>query len=188
MFEKDLQASSSEEFGQIAIDRIGITNVKKRIQINWDPYHQLWITPEISALIRLPKDQRGIAMSRSAETIEEAINATLFKPVHSFEEFAKHILDTLLEMHEYTDHAEVSLAGDLILQVKEGETFQGQKPYELTLDAQVNKKEDGTLEYSGRVGLAAWGMTCCPCAQQMNIEYIKSIVALVKILTSVRKI
>ena len=47
MFEKDLQASSSEEFGQIAIDRIGITNVKKRIQINWDPYHQLWITRKI---------------------------------------------------------------------------------------------------------------------------------------------
>ena len=56
--------------------------------------------------------------------IEEAINATLFKPVHSFEEFAKHILDTLLEMHEYTNHAEVSLAGDSYLQVKEGETLE----------------------------------------------------------------
>ena len=69
-----------------------------------------------------------MVLSRSAETIEEAINATLFKPVHSFEEFAKHILDNCLEMHEYTDHAEVSLAGDLILQVKKGETFKAKNP------------------------------------------------------------
>jgi GTP cyclohydrolase-4 len=116
-------------------------------------------------------------MSRSAETIEDAINQVLFKPVHSLEEVGKRILDNLLKMHSYTDHAEVSLAGDLILLMKNGEAQQGQKPFELSADVEVDKKPDGSLSYRGKVGISAYGMTCCPCAQEMNMEYIQQIVA-----------
>jgi GTP cyclohydrolase-4 len=176
-YKKDLQNSSSKEFGEIILDRVGITNVKKRIQIIWDEYHQYWISSKISALIRLPKNQRGIHMSRSAETIEEAINLMLYSPVHSLEQFAKRVLDKLLESHDYTDHAEITIAGDLILQINDGEGRQGQKPFEITLEAALDKGINGEKKYYGKVGIAAWGMTCCPCAQQMNIEYIQSIFA-----------
>jgi GTP cyclohydrolase-4 len=175
-FKKDLQYSSSEKFGEIAIDKVGITDVKKRIEIMWDDTHHYWVTPKITALIRLPKHQRGIHMSRSAEMIEEAINLTLFRPVHSLEEFARRILDSLLDTHEYTDHSEVSLSGDLIPQIIENDERQGQKPYEITVFAEAIRNADGTRAYAGNVGLAAYGMTCCPCAQEMNIEYVQEIV------------
>lgn len=174
---KDLQASSSDQNGEITIDKVGITGIKKRIQVNWDEFHQYWVAPKISALIRLPKHQRGIHMSRSAETIEDSINMTVFKPVHSLEELAKRILDHLLDSHTYSDHAEVSMAGDLIIQVKNGEDRQGQKPFEITVDANADRINGNGRRYYGKVGLAAWGMTCCPCAQEMNIEYIESLVS-----------
>jgi GTP cyclohydrolase IV len=175
-FKSDLQYSSPDKFGEITIDKVGITDVKKKIAVHWDEGHHYWISPKISALIRLPKHQRGIHMSRSAEMIEECINLTLFKPVHSLEEFAKRILNKLMEMHEYTDHAEVSLAGDLILQIVEKDERSGQKPFEIKVNAEANRLENDSLSYKGNVGISAWGMTCCPCAQEMNREYIESIV------------
>jgi GTP cyclohydrolase-4 len=174
-FKKDLQYSGAEQFGEFSIERVGITDVKKRIEVNWKN-HQYWMTANISALIRLPYKQRGIHMSRSAEMVEEAINMNLFKPVRSLEEFAKHLLDSLLDMHEYTNRAEISIAGDLILVTGGNEGRQGQKPFELTIDAFVEAQKNKDRKYGGKIGLAAWGMTCCPCAQQMNIEYVHNIV------------
>ena len=175
-FKKDLQYSSPRDFGEIVIDKVGITDVKKKIEVNRGSGQIFWISPKISALIRLPKHQRGIHMSRSAEMIEEAINATLFKPVKSLEEFARRILDSLLEMHEYTDHAEVNLEGDLILQMVENDGRQGQKPFEIMVNAEADRAEDGQITYGGKIGLSAYGMTCCPCAKEMNVEYIQQMV------------
>jgi GTP cyclohydrolase-4 len=173
---KDLQYSGADQFGDFAIERVGISEVKRRIEIHWQS-HQYWMTARIAAFVRLPKNQRGIHMSRSAEMIEEAIAMNVVKPARSLEEFAKRLLDSLLEMHEYTNHAEVSIEGDLILTKAENGTRQDQKPYELTVDAYVDLAADKTKTYRGKIGLAAWGMTACPCAQQMNIDYIYDMVA-----------
>jgi GTP cyclohydrolase IV len=175
-FKNDLQYSSPDSNAQIAIDKVGIVDVKKRIDINWAPSQHYWFMPKISALIYLPKNQRGIHMSRSAEMIEEAINLTVFKPVRSTEQFAKRILDSLLEMHEYTNYAEVKMSGDMILQVSENDERHGQKPFELLMEACANRNPDGIVQYSGFIGISAWGMTCCPCAREMNVEYVKKMV------------
>jgi GTP cyclohydrolase-4 len=172
---KDLQYSSADEFGDFAIDRVGITDVKKRIDIHWKT-HKYWMTANIAAFVRLPHTQRGIHMSRSAEMVEEAINMNLVKPAKSLEDFAKRLMDSLAEMHEYTNRVEVSIEGDLLLVLPENGGRQGQKPFELTIDAHLDIAPDKSRTYGGKIGLAAWGMTCCPCAQQMNIEYIQDMV------------
>ena len=67
----DLQSSNSGI--DIAIDRVGIVGLEKKVEIVQENKRYSFY-PKISALIALPAQQRGIHMSRTSETIEEVIN------------------------------------------------------------------------------------------------------------------
>jgi GTP cyclohydrolase-4 len=54
----------------IPIDKVGIVNLRKRIKIlHGNKAYEF--SPTFSAFVQLPKQQRGIHMSRSSEAIEE---------------------------------------------------------------------------------------------------------------------
>jgi GTP cyclohydrolase-4 len=124
-FKRDLQ-NEEIEFGKIALDKVGITNVLKKIEIIRNNF-KIYINGSISAYIFLPETQRGIHMSRSAESIENVINHAAFQPVQTIEEFCSRICSALIKQHSYTNRSEVELVGTLILSSKPTERMKFNK-------------------------------------------------------------
>ncbi len=183
----DLQADGNI-FPKISLNRVGIKGVKKRIEVHRKTGEKiLYINPVIDAFVQLPDTQRAIHMSRSVESIESAINQSVIEPVNNIEEFARRIVDSLLLYHDYSTIAEVNMTGDLIIQSSNGNCSNGeqgmsdnkrkinlnQKVYGILCNAKATRiKEDlQKFVYELEIGISAYGMTCCPCAQQMNREY-----------------
>ena len=168
-FKRDIQ-NEEIEFGKIALDKVGITNVLKKIEIIRNNF-KIYINGSISAYIFLPETQRGIHMSRSAESIENVINHVAFQPVQTIEEFCSRICSALLKQHAYTNRAEVELVGTLILSSKPTERDEIQQAYEVYSKVILNITQEGKQKYDVYVGIWAEGMTACPCAQEMSKEY-----------------
>ncbi|MEJ2248719.1 MAG: GTP cyclohydrolase MptA [Candidatus Lokiarchaeota archaeon] len=172
-FKKDLQNSSSSL--EIAIDKVGIVGVEKKVEII-QANKKYSFYPKISALISLPGQQRGIHMSRSSETIEEVINEVIFKPTPTIEILADQIVKKLLKRHPYTSRVEVKLEGNIIVQVRENSHRNVQKSYEISSCTIAKRKENGNIDYNYYVGASALGMTSCPCALGMSKEYAEEVI------------
>jgi GTP cyclohydrolase-4 len=172
-FRKDLQNSNSSL--SIAIDKVGITGLIKRIDIVRGHYKYSFY-PKISALISLPANQRGIHMSRSSETIDQVINEVIFKPTPSIEVVTDRIVKRLLEKHPYTEKIHVELEGDVIVQVRESEKNNIQKSYSIKTIGEAKKLNNGEIEFKYFISASALGITVCPCAKEMSMEYAEDII------------
>ncbi len=169
---RHIQSETDHPFGNVPIDKVGIVRIQKRVDIG----KKYIFTPLISALIRLPGTQRGIHMSRTAETIEEVVNEAVIMPANSVEEVCHRIAKSLLEYHEYTDYCEVKMRGDIIVPIQEGESKSAQRTYKIQSKVIGHRPIGGIAHYRVFVGTSAEGMTACPCAQEMNREYTEEIV------------
>ncbi|MHA2238318.1 MAG: GTP cyclohydrolase MptA [Candidatus Hodarchaeales archaeon] len=169
----DLQ--DSESAIDIAIDKVGIVGLEKKVEIVQENKKYSFY-PKISALIDLPSQQRGVHMSRTSESIEEVINEVIYKPTPTIELVGDRIVRKLLEKHSYTSKAEVKLEGKIIVQVRENNTRNIQKSYNIISFVKANRIPTGEIEYTYFIGASAVGMTVCPCAKEMSQEYATEII------------
>jgi GTP cyclohydrolase-4 len=115
-------------------------------------------------------------MSRTSETIEEVINEVIFKPTPTIELVGDRIVRKLLERHPYTSKAEVRLEGKIVVQVRENNTRNIQKSYDISSFVKANRTSSNEIEYIYFIGASAVGMTVCPCAKEMSQEYAAEII------------
>ena len=169
----DLQDSGSAF--DIAIDKVGIVELEKKVEIVQENKKYSFY-PKISALIDLPAQQRGIHMSRTSETIEEVINEVIYKPTPTIELVSDRIVRKLLERHPYTSKAEVKLEGKIVVQVRENNTRNIQKSYDISSLVKAKRKLSNEIDYIYFIGASAVGMTVCPCAKEMSQEYAAEII------------
>ncbi|MFW9782853.1 MAG: GTP cyclohydrolase MptA [Candidatus Heimdallarchaeota archaeon] len=172
-FKKDLQNSGSAI--DIAIDKVGIVELEKKVEIVQENKKYSFY-PKISALIDLPARQRGIHMSRTSETIEEVINEVIFKPTPTIELVGDRIVRKLLERHPYTSKAEVKLEGKIVVQLRENNTRNIQKSYDIISNVKAFRSSKGEVQNVYFIGASAVGMTVCPCAKEMSQEYASEII------------
>ncbi len=156
------------------IDKVGIINVEKKVEIVQENKKYSFY-PQISALISLPAQQRGIHMSRTAETIEEIINEVIFKPTPTIELVGDRIARKLLKRHPYTSKVEVKLEGKIIVQVREESHGNIQKSYDISSCTRANKNKEGEIDFTYFIGATALGMSCCPCAKEMSQEFTEEV-------------
>jgi len=169
----DLQDSNSSV--NIAIDKVGIVGLTKKIDIVRDNYKYSFY-PKISALISLPAKQRGIHMSRTSETIEEVINEVIFKPTPTIEVVADRIMKRLLEKHKYTEKIHVELEGDVVVQVRESENSNVQKSYFIKTIAIANEINNDKINFKYYISASAIGLLVCACAKEMSKEFTEDII------------
>ncbi|TFG18477.1 MAG: GTP cyclohydrolase I FolE2 [Promethearchaeota archaeon] len=172
-FKRDIQ--SEKPIASIPINKVGIRNVVRSIDFIRNDI-KFSVNAEIEAYISLPGAQRGIHMSRTAESIEEVINNAAFEPASSFEEFCLRIVSLLLQEHEYTTHAEVEMNGVLFLKRKTTDRDQAQKSYNINSKAIANRNKEGDVTRFVYVGAQAEGITACPCAKEMSVEYSRELI------------
>jgi GTP cyclohydrolase IV len=146
----------------IGLGRVGVRGVEKVIRIRQDGVEQLF-SAEIECFVDLGPEQKGAHMSRFEEVVNEAIGEVILGEAgFRAEQLAERIAE-LVRTRQNAQRAEVTIAA----RYPEHRTapVSGIKTQEIyTLYGTAVASERGTRRV---VGVAASGITACPCAQEL---------------------
>src|SRR5690242_8013423 len=156
----DVQASAPAI--QVSLSRVGVTNVEKVIRIGEPGAEQLYYA-KLDCFVDLGPKQKGAHMSRFEEVVNDVIGeVVLGESGFKAEQLAQRIAEQVRERQDalraevtiearYPEHKPAPVSG-----------IRTQEIY--TLYGSALASEKGTRRL---VGVAAQGMTACPCAQQL---------------------
>ncbi|MFP3281145.1 MAG: GTP cyclohydrolase, FolE2/MptA family [Vulcanisaeta sp.] len=146
---------------EICLSKVCISGFYKRICLNVDS-SDICLDAKMSACVNLPRNQRGIHVSRNVEAIIEAIGETKFAGFKKLEEALHNLTRTLLNKHTYASMAETSLR---TLYIHRYSSFMGMDEVPTILMIRDKLWRDGREELT--IGVMVKGMTVCPCAQEV---------------------
>jgi GTP cyclohydrolase I/GTP cyclohydrolase-4 len=146
----------------IGLSRVGVRGVEKVIRISQAGSEQLF-SAQIECFVDLGPDQKGAHMSRFEEVVNEAIGEVILgESVFRAELLAQHIAE-LVRARQHALRAEVTIAARY--PEHRPAPVSGINTQEIyTLFGIAVASQRGTRRV---VGVAAQGMTACPCAQQL---------------------
>ena len=148
----------------ILIERVGVKGVKRKIVI-YTPKGQISYDIKLNAFVDLPRNQRGVHMSRNIEVILEAINEASNGKFSTLEELLEAICHKLLEKHSYASKAEVNGQTSYFYKVN----IFGNEIYEdADIKLKVSVNRSGSVKWC--IGVSVEGLTVCPCAQSVYSE------------------
>jgi GTP cyclohydrolase I/GTP cyclohydrolase-4 len=147
---------------QIALSRVGVTGVEKVIRIRQNGTEQLFYA-KLECFVDLGPNQKGAHMSRFEEVVNEAIGeVVLGEASFRAESLAQHIAE-LVRDRQGARRAEVTIAARY--PEHKPAPVSGINTQEIyTLFGSAVASERGTRRL---VGVAASGLTACPCAQEL---------------------
>jgi len=146
----------------IGLSRVGVTGVEKVIRISHGGAEQLF-SARIECFVDLGSDQKGAHMSRFEEVVNDAIgDVILGESGFRAEQLAQRVAE-LVRSRQQALRAEVTIAARY--PEHRPAPVSGINTQEIyTLFGIAVASEQGTRRV---VGVAANGMTACPCAQQL---------------------
>jgi GTP cyclohydrolase-4 len=146
----------------ISLSRVGVTGVEKVIRISRDGREELYWA-KLECFVDLGPKQKGAHMSRFEEVVNDAIGEVILgESAFRAEHLAARIAETVRERQDaqraevtiearYPEHKPAPVSGILTQEL-------------YTLFGTAVATERGTRRM---IGVAAQGMTACPCAQQL---------------------
>ncbi len=146
----------------VSLSRVGVTNVEKVIRIASNGSEQLY-SANLECFVDLGPTQKGAHMSRFEEVVNDAIGEVILgENAFRAETLAKHIAEHVRDRQgarraevtieaRYPEHKPAPLSG-----------IRTQEIYSLYGSAVASER--GTRRLTG---VAAQGMTACPCAQKL---------------------
>ncbi len=146
---------------EICLSKVCIGGLYKRICLSVDG-SDICLNAKISACVNLPRNQRGIHVSRNVEAIIETIGETRLAGFKKLEEALHNLTRTLLNKHTYASMAETSLR---TLYMHKYNSFMGTDEVPTILMIRDKLWRDGREELT--IGVMVKGMTVCPCAQEV---------------------
>jgi GTP cyclohydrolase IV len=156
----DVQASAPTV--HVSLSRAGVTNVEKVIRIGAPGEEQLYYA-KLDCFVDLGPKQKGAHMSRFEEVVNDVIGeVVLGQSRFKAEQLAQHMAEQVRERQDalraevtiaarYPEHKPAPVSGILTQEI-------------YTLFGSAVASEHGTRRL---VGVAAQGMTACPCAQEL---------------------
>jgi GTP cyclohydrolase IV len=156
----DVQASAPTI--HVSLSRVGVTNVEKVIRIGAPGAEQLYYA-KLDCFVDLGPKQKGAHMSRFEEVVNDVIGEVVIgESGFKAEQLAQHIATQVRERQDAL-RAEVTIAARY--PEHKPAPISGIPTQEIyTLYGSALASERGTRRL---VGVAAQGMTACPCAQQI---------------------
>jgi GTP cyclohydrolase IV len=143
---------------QVGLSRVGVTGVEKVIRIRDELFFA-----RMECFVDLGSSQKGAHMSRFEEVVNEAIGEVVLKesPFRA-ETLAKHVAELVRE-RQGAERAEVTIAARY--PEHKPAPVSGVRTQEIyTLYGRAVASPSGTRRV---VGVAATGITACPCAQEL---------------------
>jgi GTP cyclohydrolase-4 len=146
----------------VSLSRVGVTGVEKVIRIRQDGSEQLF-SARLECFVDLGPRQKGAHMSRFEEVVNAAIGEVILgEATFKAETLAEHIAQRVRE-RQGARRAEVTIAARY--PEHKPAPVSGIPTQEIyTLHGSAVVSEAGTRRL---VGVAAQGMTACPCAQEL---------------------
>jgi len=157
----DVQASRPTV--HVSLSRVGVTGVEKVIQIAGADGRPQLFSARLECFVDLGPKQKGAHMSRFEEVVNDVIgDVILGETGFKAEQLAQHIAERVRDRQDAL-RAEVTIAARY--PEYKPAPVSGIRTQEIyTLYGSAVSSEQGTRQL---VGVAAQGMTACPCAQQI---------------------
>jgi GTP cyclohydrolase I/GTP cyclohydrolase-4 len=146
----------------VSLSRVGVTGVEKVIRIG-DPGAEQLYSAQLECFVDLGPKQKGAHMSRFEEVVNDAIGEVILgESAFRAEQLAQRVAELVRERQDAL-RAEVTIAARY--PENKPAPVSGIPTQEIyTLYGRAVAAEGGTRRI---VGVAAQGMTACPCAQQL---------------------
>lgn len=146
----------------LSLSRVGVTGVEKVIRIQRDGQEELYWA-KLECFVDLGPKQKGAHMSRFEETVNDAISEVILgSSAFRAEQLATRIAELVRERQQ-AKRAEVTIAARY--PEHKPAPVSGIQTQELyTMFGTAVATETGTRRL---IGVAAQGMTACPCAQEL---------------------
>ena len=159
----------------IKLTRVGVTGVKKLLQLERRNKRPIILLPTFDAFVDLPNDQKGVHMSRNPEAISEVLETVSKDNTVDVESLCAKIVDRMMTKHEYAKRVEISMTTDFMF-MRESPVTKNKTQEMATLIAKAIgfRDEDGNIEIRKSIGAELIGMTVCPCAQESVRESDKN--------------
>ncbi|MFP8955294.1 GTP cyclohydrolase MptA [Natrialbaceae archaeon A-CW3] len=163
----DVQATAPDV--TVGLSQVGVTGVEKLVKIAREDKRPLVFTAEFEVFVDLPAWRKGADMSRNMEVIDETLEEATREEALRAEDVCGDAAERLLEKHDYTSKAEVSMQAEFI---RREQTPASDRETQHTVDvvASATATEEGTRE---EIGAHVVGMTVCPCSQGMSVARAK---------------
>src|SRR6476659_6419313 len=153
----DTQASLPEV--QLGLTRAGVTGVQKAIQIRHEG-HEKTFAAEISCTVDLDPGQKGVHMSRFPELFGEAIDTVVIGEAFLVETLAEHIARHIVD-RQHALRAEVRIEAQYPLARRTPVTDLATQE----IATLIGIAAASPAHVRRVVGVEAWGINACPCAQ-----------------------
>lgn len=150
----------------ISLTRVGVTGVKKLLQLERKDKRPIILVPTFDAFVDLPNNQKGVHMSRSPEAISEVLETVTNDNSMEVEYICAEIVNKMMKKHEYAKRVEISMTTDYMY-IKESPVTKNKTQEMAKLIAKaVGIRENGEIKIRKSIGAELIGMTVCPCAQE----------------------
>lgn len=159
----------------IKLTRVGVTGVKKLLQLERQNKRPIILLPTFDAFVDLPNDQKGVHMSRNPEAISEVLETVAKDSTVDVESLCAKIVECMMMKHEYAKRVEISMTTDFMF-MKESPVTKNktQEMAKLKAKAIGLRDENGEIDIKKSIGAEVIGMTVCPCAQESVRESDKT--------------
>ena len=159
----------------IKLTRVGVTGVKKLLQLERKNKRPIILLPSFDAFVDLPSEQKGVHMSRNPEAISEVLETVAKDSTVDVESLCAKIVDKMMTKHEYARRVEISMTTDFMF-MKESPVTKNktQEMAQLKAKAVGLRDEEGNVTIRKSIGAELIGMTVCPCAQESVRESDKT--------------
>ena len=158
----DVQASAPDV--TVGLSQVGVTGVEKLVQPARRDERPIVLMAQFEVFVHLPTGRKGIDMSRNLATIDEILEEITREEAYRVEDVCGDAAERLLEKHDYTTTAEVSMTAELV--TREETPASGLETQSTaTIIASATATDEGTR---AEIGAEVTGMTVCPCSQGMS--------------------
>jgi GTP cyclohydrolase-4 len=163
----DVQAAKPEI--EVGLNRVGVKGVKKLIEIERGGDRPYVLMATFEALVDLPGFRKGADMSRNMEVIDEILETATQKRTLRIENICKEAAELLLNKHNYTTRAEVSMEAEFAIREETPVTKKRTQNTAIIIAKAVAGGGDDHEE----IGAIVTGITVCPCSKEMMSERAK---------------
>ena len=159
----------------IKLTRVGVTGVKKLLQLERKNKRPIILLPTFDAFVDLPFNQKGVHMSRNPEAISEVLDRISEDKSVGVESLCAKIVEKMMDKHEYAKRVEISMTTDYMFMRESPVTKHNtQEMANLKAKAVGLRDDEGNVEIRKSIGAELIGMTVCPCAQESVRESDKN--------------
>ena len=159
----------------IKLTRVGVTGVKKLLQLERKNKRPIILLPTFDAFVDLPNDQKGVHMSRNPEAISEVLETVAKDSTVDVESLCAKIVECMMTKHEYAKRVEIAMTTDFMFMRESPVTKnKTQEMANLIAKAVGHRDDNGNVSIRKSIGAEVIGMTVCPCAQESVRESDKN--------------